>query len=234
MIKAFITAAAKVSTMWSLAAFSIAAILYIATRKRQSAPLFAAIGAIVLLGLFPIAGSLYVKAAEQSQIYRVRVTVVGPDGTPRDDARVWSSLGGEPKAVQGGWQFDIPKSAIPTTGALTVFAKLAPEFLFGQETVRLQNDPNPALTIRLTSDASANIRGIVLDKANRLVDGVSVSVAGYPVSIKTGKDGAFVVAAHAAKGQQVLIHAEKPGYAAVNQYHPAGDAPLTIVLSRGH
>jgi hypothetical protein len=29
-----------------------------------------------------------------------------------------------------------------------------------------------------------------------------------------------------------MIHAEKPGYKAVNQYHPAGEEPATIILER--
>jgi hypothetical protein len=40
----------------------------------------------------------------ESSLYRVRVIVISPDQIPVEDAKVWSSFGGEPKKVAGGWQ----------------------------------------------------------------------------------------------------------------------------------
>jgi hypothetical protein len=90
----------------------------------------------------------YVRTA----IYRVRVTVVGPQGTPVDDAKVWSSMGGEPKKVAGGWQFDIPAASRPANGKLTVWASLDAAFLKGSQEVQLDADHNPAVSIPLGTD----------------------------------------------------------------------------------
>lgn len=52
-------------------------------------------------------------------IYRVRVTVIDPQRVPVEDAKVWSTVGGEPKKVAGGWQFDIPGASLPGDGKVT-------------------------------------------------------------------------------------------------------------------
>src|ERR1700682_5885774 len=111
--------ASRISTPWALAAFAIAAIVLLLAKRRGKVPpaIWAAIAAILLLGIVPIIAQLGSVA-----IYHVRVTVVGPEGTPVEDAKVWSSMGGEPKKVAGGWQFDIPSAARPADGKLTVWA----------------------------------------------------------------------------------------------------------------
>ena len=63
-------------------------------------------------------------------IYRLRVTVVDPRSTPVEDARVWSSIGGEPMKVAGGWQFDIPAAGEAIIGATVSI------FGHGQEAVK--------------------------------------------------------------------------------------------------
>jgi hypothetical protein len=56
------------------------------------------------------------------------VTVVEPQGIAvkdekeADGVEVWSSLGGEPKRVSGGWQFDIPNASKPKDGKLSIYA----------------------------------------------------------------------------------------------------------------
>jgi hypothetical protein len=140
--------ATRISTPWALAAFGIAAILVIvhlvAKHRRKELPItWAAIVAIVLLGLVPMILGMFA-------IYRIRVTVVGPQGTPVEDAEVWSSLGGEPKKVAGGWQFDIPSAARSADSKVTLWASLNAAFLKGSLEVRLAGDLSPAVTIGLT------------------------------------------------------------------------------------
>jgi hypothetical protein len=126
-------AAAKISSMWSLAAFAIAAVIFFAIRggRGKVNPIaWGVVAAIILLGVVPIVGSLYVQARqdEGSAIYRVRVVVVASDGVPSNEARVWSSMGGEAKKVDGGWQFDIPAKTKPADGKLTVYAEVNSAF----------------------------------------------------------------------------------------------------------
>jgi len=222
--------AARISTPWALAAFAIAAIVFLLAKRRGKVPpiTWAAIVAIVLLGLGPIIVQLNSLA-----IYRVRVTVLGPEGTPVEDAKVWSSAGGEPKKVAGGWQFDVPAAARPVDGKLTIWASVDAAYLRGSQEVRLAGDRNPEATIRLNSDRTAIVRGLVMDQRGRADAGARVSAVGYQSeAVVTQVGGDFNLPAHAARGQNVLLHAEADGYAGVTQWHMAGDQPATIVLDR--
>ena len=72
-----------------------------------------------------------------------------------------------------------------------------------------------------------------MDRRGRAVAGARVSVAGYESEAAvTQAGGNFVLPAHAARAQNVLLHAEADGYAGVTQWHMAGDQPATIVLDR--
>jgi hypothetical protein len=222
-------AASRVSNSWALAAFAIAAILFFLVKRRGTVPPIAwgAIAAIVLLGLVPSILNI------PSTIYRVRVTVVGPQGTPVDDAKVWSSMGGEPKKVAGGWQFDIPAASRPADGKLTIWASLEAAYLKGNKDVQLDADHNPAVSIPLGSDQTASVRGLVTDRPGRAIAGARVSVAGYESEATlTQVGGNFALPAHAARDQNVLLHIEAKGYQGATQWHPAGDHPATIVLDR--
>jgi hypothetical protein len=220
--------ATRISTPWALAAFAMAAIVLLLARRSGKTPPIAwgAVAAIVLLGLVPMLAQLSGGA-----IYRVRVIVVGSEGTPIEEAKVWSSMGGEPKKVSGGWQLDIPAASRPADGKLTVWASLDTAYLKGSQEVALDNDRNPAVTIRLSGDKTATVRGIVLDGDQRSIVGARVSVAGYESeAVVTGEGGGFVLPAHAALAQNVLLHAEANGHEGVTQWHRAGDQPATIVL----
>jgi hypothetical protein len=165
------------------------------------------------------------------ELYRIRVTVVDSTDLPVDNAKVWSSFGGEPKKVAGGWEFNIPRTAIPKDGLLTVFASRPAAFELGSRRLQLAQEPNPALTLRLERDLSAQVRGIVVDSSNRAIAGARVCVVGFESeAAATGPTGGFVLPAHAADGQQVQLHVEKQGYGAVTEFQPAGRAAVTIVL----
>jgi len=172
-----------------------------------------------------------VLAAPQLSLYRVRVTVTDPQGTPVDDAQVWSSLGGEPKRVAGGWEFEIPVGRKPTDGKLTVFAAAPSAFLKGRAELVLARDYNPAVIIPLQKDTAANVRGLVVDESGGAVAGARVSIAGHD-GVLTDGSGGFLLLAHAAEGQQILLHIEKDGYRPLEQWHLAGDEPAHLTLSR--
>src|SRR5271169_518326 len=57
---------------------------------------------IIVLGLAPLAASTFLQARG---VYRIRITILAPDQSPVENAQVSSSIGGEPKRVQGGWEF---------------------------------------------------------------------------------------------------------------------------------
>ncbi|MDA2937606.1 carboxypeptidase-like regulatory domain-containing protein [Acidobacteria bacterium AH-259-A15] len=169
----------------------------------------------------------------EEAIYHVRVTVLGPDQMPVEGTEVVSSIGGEPKKVAGGWQFDIPAASKPADGKLIIYAAKKTAFLAAQRGVQLGEDHNVAVTVQLTKDTSASVRGMVVDDSDHAIPGARVSVVGYEEeTITTQADGNFVLPAHAAIGQEVRLHVEKKGYLPIDQYHPAGKKAATIVLER--
>ena len=194
-------------------------------------PVALALVAVALI--VAIAAYFYFSRDRGDGIYRVRTTVVNPQGTPIEEARVWSSIGGEPKKVAGGWQFDIPAASKPQDGKLTIFATQENAFLKGQAELILREDFNPTITVNLIRDASAKVRGQVMDSRGRAVAGARVFVTGYEgEAVVTSLGGNFELPAHAAENQQVLVVAEKAGAGVVRLWHPAGDTPLQLVLQR--
>ena len=187
--------------------------------------------------VIPIVAPLYLElrktGSSGKEVYRVRATVLNSNLTPVDDAKVWSSMGGEAKKVAGGWQFDIPAISKPLDGKLTVFASIPNAFLSGQHEIRLREDFNPSITVKLTKDTSATVRGMIVDDHGRAVADARVSIVGYGAEgITTKQGGSFILPAHSAADESVQLHAEKKGYEPINQWHPAGDEAVTIVLSR--
>ena len=169
-----------------------------------------------------------------SESYRVRVTVVDGQQTPVSDAKVWSSIGGEPMKVDGGWQFVIPKDTKPLDGKVTFYASKDAAFQKGQTPLVLGDDHNPSVTVSLANNRAAKVIGIIEDdSSHNAIPGATVSVIGYDSEAQVTKtSGSFSLPAHAADAQPVQLHAEKTGYQAANSWCPAGDSPCTILLTR--
>lgn len=166
-------------------------------------------------------------------IYRIRITVIDQRHVPVDDAKVISSIGGEALKVPGGYQYEIAGAKRPKDGKLTFYASKESAFLTGKKDLTLEDDPNPSVAIQLSKDDSALIRGKVVDELNVGIAGARVSVAGYEAeAVITGAGGGFVLPAHAAVDQMILLHVEKDGFKGKLQYHPAGNDPVTIILER--
>lgn len=223
----------KITNPVTLVAFALAALVVVMKAwlgsKRKNIPnvFWAVVVALVLVG---VAAAFYQKHG--GEIYRVRTTVIAPQGIPTEDAKVWSSFGGEPKRVAGGWQFDIPAASKPQDGKLSFFASKESAFLTGRTDLTLDNDYNPAVAINLKRDDSAKIRGQIVDSKNRSVADARVFVVGYPAEyVITGEGGNFELPAHAAIDQQVLLHAEK-GNLSAKLWHPAGADPAIIKLGK--
>ncbi len=222
----------NLKTVISLTAFALAVVFgvmlaWFKSRRRRIPTAFWM--AVVVLVLIGVVATLY----QPDVLYRVRVTVLSPENVPIEDAKVWSSFGGEPKKVAGGWQFDIPDASKPKEGQLSVFASKDSAFLTGRADFALGNDSNPAVIINLRRDDSARVRGQVVGKKNHAISGARVFVVGYEAeAIVTKEGGNFELPAHAALNQQVLLHAEKKGYPAAPLWHPAGNMPAVLILER--
>jgi len=229
-------AAARVANEWSLAAFTVAALALVVllVLKRRTTPkniirlLWGIVVAMVVLAVVPPISRAYL---ETHGIYRLRVTVEDSKGMPVDSAHVISSIGGEPKKVEGGWEFDIPVSIKPPDGKLTIYAEVPSAFLSAKTVIQLANDYSPAAQVRLEHDTSAHIRGSVVDDKGNPVPGVQVTVAGYETeAVFTGDLGQFDLAAHASEGQEVELLIFKKGLGGGSQWAMAGNQPATITL----
>jgi hypothetical protein len=183
---------------------------------------------IIILGLAPLAASTFLQSRG---VYRVRVVVLGADKSPVDDAHVVSSSGGEPKKVEGGWEFDIAPQTRPADGELKLFASEKNAFLAGSSKLVLDKDYFPTAEIQLDRDTSASVRGNVLDEHRRSVVGARVSIPGYPDVAVTDEMGNFVLPAHAADGQIVRVRAQRDQSTA-DVSVPAGNAPVELILKR--
>ena len=142
-------------------------------------------------------------------------------------------MGGEPKRVSGGWEFDIPAAGKPADGKLVVYAAVPQAFLKGQSETLLAGDMSPVTTVPLSKDTSAMVRGRILSSSGEPVSGAHVGLVGYPSeTVETSGDGNFILSAHAADNQQVQLYADKVGYEPATKWCPAGDFPNTIVMNR--
>lgn len=227
----FFEIASKISSVWSLAAFAIIALILLVTqlKGRKVPPVaWAVVIGVVMIALAPILAPEYMTAYG---IYRVRVMVLDERRMPTNDAKVTCSVGGEVKKVEGGWEFNIPAKTRPADRRIQVYASEPDAFLTGRAELELKNDYSPVVTIALSKDTSAKIIGIVLGEDNALLDGVRVSVVGYETEGQvTQTGGNFSLPAHCANGQQVQVSASKSGYRTAVEWHQAGDFPVTITL----
>lgn len=237
-METFIRHVGDIKTPFALAAFAIAAILVIFNafaKKRtvnQRRSLWLVVVAICILALVPIS----IDAISQSQmnraIYRVRVVTLDERNVPISSALVKTTSANEAKTdPDGSCELSIPKGTLPSSGSITIYA--AKDNLHGRVSLLLQNDLNPSVTILLTRDRTAGIHGVVEDETQHVLQGVRVIVPGTK-SVETNADGDFAIVPFAAPGEQVQVHVEKAGFIPTDQYVPAGDLPVTIVLEHDH
>lgn len=197
----------------------------------HKSPLLVALAVIAAALIVTLVTYLYFNRG--GGVYRVRATVMNEQGVPVEDARVWSSAGGELKKVEGGWQIDITAETRPLDGKLTLTAEQKNAYLKGHTDLTLDKDFNPTVTIKLMRDTSAKVRGQVTDTKFRGVAGARVFVTGYESDVVITKEGGnFELPAHAAVNQFVEIVAEKPGVGVARLNHLAGDTPVRLVLLR--
>jgi hypothetical protein len=212
----------------AFAAVLAAYLFSIAIKKRRSSITWLLAAVILILGLAPLLSSTYLQSRG---LYRVRAVLLGADKLPDNDAKVISSNGGEPKKVEGGWEFDIPPQSRPADGKLKLFALEKNAFLAGSSTLVLDKDYFPTVEIQLDRDTSATVRGDVIDEHRRSVAGARVSIPGYPDVAVTDAMGNFVLPVHAADGQIVRLRAQKDQLTA-DVSVPAGNAPVELMLKR--
>lgn len=221
--------AAKVNSIWTIASFAIAGILYLVLKGKQKPwVIVVAVGAVVLLGLVPIIADFF-----SQKIYRITVTVLDESGSPTDQANVSSNLGGERKKVENGWELDINPQTIPQNKKITIYAKQQDAYLAASQDTVLGNDYNFTITLKLKKNTNAKVAGTVTDIQNHGLPDATVYIDGYATeAIKTGDDGRFNIPSHSANNERVRICAKKLGYQDYSNYFQAGDNAIGIILTK--
>jgi hypothetical protein len=190
--------------------FLVSAVIVLALALRAKRPVVASVTALALiaLGLVPLAVN---RVLQSRGVYHIQVLLERPDRSPIYYAQLKSSHGGDMRICEGGWRLDVPPQTRPADGKVTFSAAVKDEFLSGASALILADDYYPTVTIPLTAETSAKIRGVVVDEKMVAVSGATVSVAGYPEATITDRKGNFILPAHAGNGQMVEVHAEKDG-----------------------
>jgi hypothetical protein len=240
-LKDFLKAIGSISSSWSLAAYAIAAviaILNVSASQHRKAPTNSIIWAlaviICILGLAPTVANAYLShlAAQALTVYRVRTLVLDPEHVPVSGATLRTTASNETtQTFQGVGIVAVYRATMPADGKVSIYADLDSAFLHGHTDVQLANDPNPSMTIELKANGNATVSGLVEDNAGHSVPGATVTALGGESGVTT-PNGTFSVKTNAAAGQQVRLHVEKDGYRAVDQDHPAGREPVTIVIEK--
>ena len=179
---------------------------------------------VLCFGLAPLLSQTYLQS---QNLYRVRVTVLGVNKQPVENATVSSSIGGEGKRIAGGLEFDIPPQSKPADGRLTFYASVKEAFLEGEVPLVLDKEYFPTVAIQLIPDTSAVVLGRVVDGRGRSVERAQVSVSGYQSFAVSDTMGNFRVPAHTAEGQMVRLHAQK-GKLVADIWVPAGNHPQRV------
>ena len=114
-------------------------------------------------------------------IYRVRVTVLDPQQVPVNDAVIISSVGGEQKKADGGWEIDIFAASKPADGKVTVYASKPSTSLYGHEDLVLDKDPNPTIKIQLSAGEPPPRQDVPPNPPNHGGGGSLVNLAPIPI-----------------------------------------------------
>ncbi|MGA9463954.1 MAG: carboxypeptidase-like regulatory domain-containing protein, partial [Terracidiphilus sp.] len=168
---------------------------------------------------------------QTSITYDVRVTVLSPGQVPVDDARVWSSRGGEPKKVDGGWEFDIniPRNEIPAK--LTVWASVDSKGWSGSQDLMLNEDHSVPAGIQLAAKGEVPISGMIVDEDGNSIANALVWIVGNGKDVRNSDGtGNFELSSHALPGAIVTLHAEKPPLLPAEKDYVVGSGAARLTL----
>ncbi len=231
--------AEKIKDQYSLAAYSIAAIMAIVgvikrdKLLRKPFLLVIIVIAVVVSASLPAISNYALKrlTVNSETAYRITVSVVNSDGSTTRNPLVDTDIPSHAYQIGDSIQVEIAETHIPADRKITLKAKDASGLVEAQKEIELGEDRNPRVTVTLEPKPSA-IRGNVLDVNGSGVEGATVSVLGYKESVVTSQGGLFIIDTHAPSGEAVTLLVEKPGFKSERQQHIAGPTPATIVLAK--
>jgi multidrug efflux pump subunit AcrA (membrane-fusion protein) len=220
--------ASRVTHPYSVAAIALvfaAMALMVALKAKKPRIAWLLAATILVLGISPSVAYTFLASRG---IYHIRVTVLGTDGQPVNQADVSSSAGGELKQASGNWEFDLAPQARPSSGQITFYASIKDAYLAGNSPLALKEDYFPTVTIQLQPLPPVTVRGTVVDEYGKSVRGAHVAVSGYSDIATTDEMGNFSLPAHHADGQLVSVRAEKGDRVAEVSVVAGRDAQLVL------
>src|SRR5215470_2980161 len=174
---ALVKAIANVNSGFTIAAYSIAAVVFLSrlvlTRDKSSSSIsippslaWAVIIAMVILGTLPTLANTWLehKRMNALTVYRVTALVLNPEGNPVSGASLRTTTKNiASTGPDGTAEVAIYKATLPADGKVTIYADMESEFLHGHSEIQLDKDPNPSLPIKLAAQGNAMVSGLVED-----------------------------------------------------------------------
>ena len=99
--------------------------------------------------------------APSSDVAAVRITVLGLDNMPVENSEIRSSIGGETKKVNGGWELEIAESKLPDNRKIIIYANQ--NDLKGQSEISVVGGKTTTASIQLKQNSSAQTKDSVPD-----------------------------------------------------------------------
>lgn len=173
--------------------------------------------------------SLFACLKPVTQTVTVWVTVLGTDNMPVEDAQVFSSVGYIKKSTNG-WEIEVPTAKLPQDKNITIYATQKSAYLKGKQEIKITNSNPVSVSVQLQRDRSAYVSGTVADTEKKPIADATVSIVGVPGTTTTNSDGHFTMPAKAAEGEEIRLRVSKRGFITRDQYCPAGEMPVYVVL----
>jgi TIR domain-containing protein len=165
-------------------------------------------------------------------IYALRVQVLDPQGRPVSGTKVRASAGNEPQFLPDGWwEIEIPAAKVPHDGNVSVRADH--EAWEGTRVdLRLSDDPNPKVEIRLKAPESW-IRGRVVDVNDQPLTNVRVTPKdGTRGEASTDASGRFELKLAVPSETLIRLQAVRDGFGLGDRFCYAGRDSCRITLEK--
>jgi hypothetical protein len=166
------------------------------------------------------------------EIYAVRVQVLDPQGRPVGGSKIRASSGNEPHQLPDGWwEVQIPAAKVPIGGQISLWAEHE-EWEENQLDLRLGEDPNPQIKIRL-KEPETWLRGRVVDRRDRALLGVRVTPEdGAPGEAITDADGRFALKPTRPRDRRIRLRSEYKDWKPGDDFCYTGRDSCTIILEK--
>jgi hypothetical protein len=217
------------ATVFAATFFGIALVMVIRWKNQRIVILVAV--CLFLVGLAPLAAVTFLSS---KGVYHVRLVVIAPNNQLISDAEIKTSVGGEIKRTESGWEIDIPPQTKPADGEVRIYANVPSSFLKGQATAKLDRYYFQSIELHVSNFEFAKIHGQVLDETQHSVANADVTLPACSQSVKSDTHGLFEFDLCVPQGQMVTIRAQKGRFSTSVTVLAGDTADLMLTDSPSH